>query len=65
MPTLDNLEYVLNFEKNDKSKTCANVCDWMVESFVEASLTNQDINQLAADGASNAMGSITKYESLA
>jgi hypothetical protein len=27
----------------------------MAESFVEASLTNQDINQLAADGASNAI----------
>ncbi len=37
----------------------------MAESFVEALLTNQDINQLAADGASNAIGSITKYESLA
>ncbi len=37
----------------------------MVESFVEASLTNQDINQLAADGASNAIGSIAEYESLA
>jgi hypothetical protein len=36
MPTFDNLEYVLNFEKIDKPKTRANVCDWMVESFVEA-----------------------------
>jgi hypothetical protein len=35
----------------------------MAESFVEASLTNQDINQLAADGASNAIGSIAEYES--
>jgi hypothetical protein len=65
MPTLDNLEYVLNLEKNDKPKTCVNVCDWMAESFVEASLTNQDINQLAADGSSNAIGSVAKYESLA
>jgi hypothetical protein len=56
---------VLNFEKNDKTKTCANDCDWMAESFVKASLTNQDINQLAADGTSNAIGSIAKYESLA
>ncbi len=63
--TLANLEYVLNFEKNDKPKTCANVCDWMAESLVEALLTNQDINQLASDGASNAIGSIAKYESLA
>jgi hypothetical protein len=38
---------------------------WMVKSFVEASLTNQNINQLAADGASNAIGSIPEYESLA
>jgi hypothetical protein len=28
-------------------------------------LTNQDINQLAADRASNAIGSIAEYESLA
>ncbi len=28
-------------------------------------MTNQDINQLAVDGASNAIGSIAKYESLA
>ncbi len=55
---------MLNFENFDKPKTCANVCDWMAESFVEASLTTQDINQLAADGASNAIGSIAEYESL-
>ena len=36
----------------------------MAESLVEALLTNQDINQLAADGASNAIGSIAEYESL-
>jgi hypothetical protein len=30
----------------------------MAESFVGASLTIQDINQLAADGASNAIGFI-------
>jgi hypothetical protein len=55
---------VLTFEIIDKPKTCANVCDWMAESFVEASLTNQDINQLAADGASNAIGSTAEYELL-
>jgi hypothetical protein len=37
----------------------------MAESFAKASLTDQDINQLAADGASNAIGSIAEYESLA
>jgi hypothetical protein len=38
--------------------------DWIAESFWEATLTNQDINQFSADGASNALGSIAEYESL-
>jgi hypothetical protein len=62
--TLSGLEYVLNFEHFDKSKTCTNVSDWMFESFCEATLLNGDFLQLAADGASNAIGSIAEFESL-
>ncbi len=54
-PTLSCLEYVLNFEHFDKSKTCTNVSDWIFENFHEATLLNGDFLQLAADGASNAM----------
>jgi hypothetical protein len=35
-----------------------------MESFLEATLHNKDINQFLADGASNAIGSIVEYESL-
>jgi hypothetical protein len=64
MATLDNLEYILNFERFDKPKTCANVSDWIFESFSEALLCSGDINQFSADGASNAIGSIAEYEAL-
>jgi hypothetical protein len=63
-PTLSCLEYVLNFEQFDKSKTCTNVSNWMFESFCEATVLNGDFLQLAADGASNAIGSIAEFESL-
>jgi hypothetical protein len=63
-PTLSCLEYVLNFEQFDKSKTCTYVSDWMFESFREATVLNGDFLHLAADGASNAIGSIVEFESL-
>ncbi len=63
-PTLSGLEYFLNFEHFDKSKTCTNVSKWIFESFCEATLLNGDFLQLAADGASNAIGSIAEFESL-
>ncbi len=63
-PTLSCLEHVLNFERFDKSKTCTNFSDWMFESFCEATVLNGDFLQLAADGASNAIGSIVEFESL-
>lgn len=63
-PKLDNLEFVLNFEKFDKPKTNTNVSDWLFESFKAANVKHSDLNQLAADGASNAIGSVSEYESL-
>ena len=63
-PKLDHLEFVLNFEKFDKPKTNKNISDWLFESFKSAKLKHSDINQLAADGASNAIGSMSEYESL-
>ncbi len=61
---LGDLEYVLNFEKFDKKKTLVNVSDWIFESFECAKLKHAEINQFAADGASNAIGSVSEYESL-
>ncbi len=61
---LSDLEYVLNFEKFDKPKTLVNVSDWIFESFECAKLKHADVNQFAADGASNAIGSVSEYESL-
>ena len=58
------MEYVLNFEKFDKPKTIVNVSDWIFESFECAKLKHADVNQFSADGASNAIGSVSEYESL-
>jgi hypothetical protein len=40
------------------------VSDWIMESFLEATLHNKDINLFSADGALNAIGPIAEYESL-
>ena len=62
--TLDHLELVLNFEHFQQPKTCANVSDWMNDSFVAAHVKHSDLHQLSADGASNAIGSLAEYEVL-
>jgi hypothetical protein len=41
-----------------------NVGDWIFESFECTKLKHADVNQFAADGASNAIGSVSEYESL-
>jgi hypothetical protein len=41
-----------------------NVSDWIFESFECAKLKHADVNQFAADGDSNAIGSVSEYESL-
>jgi hypothetical protein len=60
---LGNLETVLNFEKFDKPKTVDNVSQWMDDSFEYATIQKSDLVHLAADGASNAIGAISEYES--
>jgi hypothetical protein len=57
-------KYVLNFEKFDKPKTLVNVSDWIFVSVECAKLKHADVNQFAAHGASNAIGSVSEYESL-
>ncbi len=61
---LSDFEYVLNFEKFDKPKTLVNISDWIFESFECAKLKHADLNQFAADGTSNAIGSVFEFESL-
>lgn len=59
------LEYVGNFERFDEAKTIENVAEWMRESIEAAHIEDADMNQLCADGATNAKGSIAEYEALA
>jgi hypothetical protein len=55
---------VLNFEHFQQPKTCANVSDWMNDSFVAARVKHSNLHQLFVDGASNAIGSLAEYEVL-
>jgi hypothetical protein len=55
---------VLNFEHFSKPKTIENVTAWMFDSLDQVGIKSGDINQLSADGASNAIGSVAEYESL-
>lgn len=64
-PRLAVLEFVGNFERFEQAKTIANVVEWMEESIEELRIDDGDLNQLCADGASNASGSIAEYEALA
>ena len=64
-PILDNLEFPVNFEHFPGSKTSTAVSDWMFESIAEAKIDSDDFNQLAADGGSNAIGSIQEFEVVA
>lgn len=61
-PRIANLEMPLNFERFNKAKTVLNVTEWMQESVSEASLKSSDFNHLAADGGSNAIGSVQEFE---
>ena len=61
-PQLRVLEYPLNFECFEKSKTIANVVAWMHESTAEAKIRDEDFGHLSADGGSNAVGSIQEFE---
>ena len=46
----------------EHSKTIANVTDWMLDSCKESFIQQDDWGQLAADGGSNAIGSIREFE---
>jgi hypothetical protein len=61
-PILDHLEYVLNFERFTKSKTIANITEWMFESTSEGKVQKDDFGRLSADGGSNAVGAVQEYE---
>jgi hypothetical protein len=61
-PITDMLEYVANFEHYKLPKTIENVVGWMQESVECVKVVSTDSNQLAADGASNAIGSILEVE---
>ena len=64
-PVLANLEFPVNFELCPGSKTSSAVSDWMFESIAAAKIEPADFNQLAADGGSNAIGSIQEFEVVA
>jgi hypothetical protein len=64
VPVLANLEAVLNFERFDEEKTCANVSSWMQSTTDAIKIQSSDFCQLVADGASNAIGSLAEHELL-
>ena len=64
-PILDSLEFPVNFERFPGSKTSTAVAEWMFESIAAAKIESDDFNQLAADGGSNAIGSIQEFEVVA
>ena len=61
-PELAVLEFPLNFERFQKSKTIENVVEWMRESTAETKIRDSDFGFLSADGGSNAIGSIQEFE---
>jgi hypothetical protein len=61
---LESCEHILNFERFSESKTISNVTKWMESSCVESHIMNLDFSQLTANGASNAIGSMQKFEVL-
>ncbi|KAL7514082.1 hypothetical protein ACHAWX_000792 [Stephanocyclus meneghinianus] len=56
------LEYPANMEHFSKPKTIDNVVEWLTESHKAIKVVSSDFNQMAADGASNAIGSILESE---
>ena len=60
----DVLQFAANFERIEYAKTIDNIFNWMVGSFEELRLRNSDLNQVVADGAGNAIGSVAEYERL-
>jgi hypothetical protein len=61
-PKLDTLEFPINFERFLKPKTIDNVVGWLNDSNSSAKIRDADVNQMSANGASNAIGSIAELE---
>eukprot|EP00956_Cyclotella_meneghiniana_P033656 scaffold98044_cov37-Cyclotella_meneghiniana.AAC.1 len=59
---LANLEYPINFESVKFSKTIENVVVWIDGSTKCTKFIESDFNEMSADGASNAIGSIAELE---
>ncbi len=61
-PITDLLEYIANFEQFKLAKAIENVVGWITESYLCVKVVSPDFNNMAADGASNAIGSILEVE---
>ena len=59
---LFNLENIQNFQAFPLKKTCKNVSDWIEASLTEGSIEPSDFVHLSADGAANAVGSLSEFE---
>jgi hypothetical protein len=57
------LQFAANFECIKFKKTIDNVVDWIMESMEELKVNHPDMNQVTADGAGNAIGSVSEFES--
>jgi hypothetical protein len=62
-PSLSNLDFAANFEHFPKPKTIDNIVEWLNETIKALHLKQSDLNQVTADGASNAIGSVAEFES--
>jgi hypothetical protein len=59
---LDILEHPLNFEHFNVAKTIDNIVSWITTTTDVVTVKHSDFNQVTADGASNAIGSVAEYE---
>jgi hypothetical protein len=57
-PILSDLDFPASFEHFPKPKTIENIVDWLNETMQVLKLKQSDLNQVTADGASNAIGSV-------
>ena len=61
-PILDNPEYPANFERFLGKKTSKAVSKWMHESSDASKVKYGDLNQLATNGGTNAIGAVQEFE---
>jgi len=62
-PILSDLDFPASFEHFPKPKTIENIVDWLNETMQVLKLKQSGLNQVTADGASNAIGSVAEFES--